>query len=410
MSSVTETQTIAHRFGDVAQSLGLVTAKQVEDALLKQRSLRATGAKSRLGEVLIMMNVLTVEQVRKVLSEQRKRRQADADKALPMEYFGEFKLLAKLGEGGMGAVYKAQETLANRVVALKVLRKNFAARHEFVERFTREARLAGALAHPNIVTCHNAGTSQGVQFLVMEFVDGETLKARLEREGGRLSEKDALHIVREVAQGLGYAHGKGVVHRDIKPDNVLLGNDGSVKISDFGTAKSFLNDESLTRTGVVIGTPYYISPEQVRADKDVDHRADLYALGGTLYHALTGKVPFDAPSALHIMRAHLQDELENPADINPQLSTGAVQIVTKLMAKEPDQRYQSAAELVEDIDRVLAGQMPAHAALEQHKSSIRPPRRPRPRKRAASAGCMSMLALALSLAGGVAVIAWAIAG
>ncbi|MCY3022327.1 MAG: serine/threonine-protein kinase, partial [Planctomycetota bacterium] len=215
MSSVTETQVVAHRFGNVAQSLNLVTAAQVEAALLKQRTLRATGGKSRLGEVLILMNVLTVEQVKKVLSEQRKRRQADADKALPMERFGDYKLLMKLGEGGMGAVYKAEDVLAGRLVALKVLRKDLAANSTFVERFSREAKLAGSLSHPNIVTCHNAGTSHGVQFLVMEFVEGETLKVRLQREG-KLPEKEALHIVRDVALGLAHAHSKGIIHRDIK--------------------------------------------------------------------------------------------------------------------------------------------------------------------------------------------------
>ncbi|HYG78031.1 MAG TPA: protein kinase [Planctomycetota bacterium] len=388
MAISSDTQVLSHRFGEIARELNLVTDDQIKAALEKQRSLKISGGKSRLGEVLIMMNVLNVEQVKKVLSEQRKRRTAEADKTLPMEYFGEYKLLEKLGEGGMGSVYKAQETLANRTVALKVLRKNLAGNQGFVERFTREAQLAGSLNHPNIVACHNAGTSRGVQFLVMEFVDGDTLKARLKREGGKIPEKESLRIIGDVAKGLAHAHSKGVVHRDIKPDNILLGKEGAVKISDFGTAKSFLDQESMTQTGVIIGTPHYISPEQVRADKDIDHRADLYALGGTLYQALTGRLPFDAPTALEIMRRHLQDELENPADLNPELSIGAVQIVTKLMAKAPNERYQSANELVEDIDRVLKGETPLHATLEQHKSSIRPPRK---KAKKGASGCLGMV-------------------
>jgi serine/threonine-protein kinase len=395
MASVTETQVLSHRFGEVAQAMGLVTAEQVKTALEKQKFFRATGGKSRLGEVFIAMDVLTVEQVRKVLSEQRKRRQADEAKKLPMDYFGEYKLTEKLGEGGMGTVFKAQETLAQRTVALKVLRANIASNRNFVERFDREARLAGSLSHGNIVTCHNAGTSQGVQFLAMEFVEGETLKKRLERDG-KLPEPAALRIVCEVAQGLAHAHKKGVVHRDIKPDNILLGNDGSVKISDFGTAKSFLDEESLTRTGVIIGTPFYISPEQVRADKNIDHRADLYALGSTLYHLLTGKVPFVAATPLLIMRAHLYEDLENPADLAPQLSPGACQIVTKLMAKDPADRYQSADDVAADIERVLAGKPPVQPELECEKSCIRPRRMVRRKKQAS--GCLGMVLLCVGVA------------
>ena len=397
------TQTLSHRFGEVAKSLGLVTDKQIEDALARQKSLRApagaSGYKLRVAEVFFVLNVVNVEKVKQVLSEQRKRRQGDASKALPMEHFGEFKLLQKLGEGGMGAVYKAQETLANRIVALKVLRQNLAGSSGFAERFDREARLAGSLNHPNIVACHSAGTTRGVQYLAMEFVDGDTLKARVKREGGKLPEAEALRIGREVANGLAHAHAKGLVHRDIKPDNILLGRDGAVKISDFGTAKSFMEEDSLSRTGTIVGTPYYISPEQVRADKNIDHRADLYALGGTLYHILTGKVPFDAPTSLDIMRRHLQDELENPADINPELSAGAVQIISKLMAKDPEERYQKASAVAEDIERVLSKKDPMHAALEENKSSIKP-RRARRRKASSSpAGCMGMLMLGAALCG-----------
>ena len=395
-----DTQVLTHRFGDVAQSLELVTDVQLENALEKQRSLRRSGGKLRIGEVLIMMSVLDNEQVKRALSEQRKRRQADSDKALPLEYFGEYKLLDKLGEGGMGSVYKAQETLANRVVALKVLRKNLAGNQGFVERFDREAKLAGSLNHPNIVACHNAGTIRGVQYMVMEFVDGETLNARIYRGPGKMPEKETLRIIRDIALGLSHAHQKGIIHRDIKPDNILLGSDGSVKLSDFGTAKSFLDQDNLSRTGVIIGTPHYISPEQVRADKEVDHRADLYALGATMYHALTGQVPFDAPSALDIMHSHLHDELENPRDLNPQLSFGAVQIVSKLMAKTPGERYQDAEDVAEDIDRILNGQDPLHSTLAQNKSSIRPPQKTN------KAGCMGILVLAL--VAGIGIVAmWA---
>jgi len=393
MPSVTEAQSIPFRFGELAVLMGLVTEKQLEEACRKQNSLRMTGSKSRLGEVLIQQNVLTVEQVKKVLSEQRKRRTAEADEALPMEYFGEYKLLAKLGEGGMGTVYKAKETLAERLVALKVLRKTLAGNQKFTQRFDREAKLAGSLNHANVVSCFSAGVHRGIQYISMEYIEGETLKQRMNRKGGKLPEEESLKYALQIAQGLSHAHSKGVVHRDIKPDNVLLGKNGAVKISDFGTAKSFLDEESMTNTGVIVGTPNYISPEQVRGEKNIDHRADLYALGATLYQMLTGRLPFSASSALQIMRAHLEDELENPADINPLISGEAVQIVTKLMAKTPDARYKSADDLAEDIQRVLEKKAPLHATLSQNESSIRAPQR-RPRARKRESGCMGILLLA----------------
>ena len=176
-----------HLFGDVATELGLVTAQHVEQALLTQKSMREKAAqvsKSRVGEVLILMGKLTVEQVKNVLSEQRKLRQLDEDRKLPVETFGDYKLISKLGEGGMGAVYKAEEPLAHRTVALKVLRPVLASNTAFIERFDRESKMAGSLSHPNIVACHSAGTIRGIQYLVMEFVDGETLNGRMKRSGG----------------------------------------------------------------------------------------------------------------------------------------------------------------------------------------------------------------------------------
>jgi eukaryotic-like serine/threonine-protein kinase len=386
-----------HLFGDLAIEMGLITPEQLQASLEKQYTLRTTGARSRLGETLIIMNVLSVEQVKKVLSEQRKRRQKESEKELPVEIFGEYRLLSKLGEGGMGAVYKAHDPLADRPIALKVLRKNFGGNREFLERFDREARLAGSLNHPNIVTCYTAGVKNGVQYMALEFIDGETLKARLEANHGKMPEKAALAFARDIAIGLSHAHSKGIVHRDIKPDNILIARDGTAKISDFGTAKSVIDNESLTQTGVIIGTPYYISPEQVRALKDVDHRADLYALGGTLYHMLTGHVPFYAPTVLEIMRAHLTAELENPADINPALSSESVQIVSKLMAKEPSERYQSADDLAEDLQRAIDGQAPLHATLAENRSSIKPAKMRR-KKSAESqeGGCMLSLLLVSS--------------
>lgn len=318
-----------------------------------------------------------------------------------MEIFGGYKLLSKLGEGGMGAVYKAEELLTHRTVALKVLRKDLAASTMAEARFKREAQLAGLLNHKNVAACHSAGTVNGVRYLAMEFVDGETLMDRCKRTGGKLSESDALRIIGEVAQGLAHAHSKGVVHRDIKPANILLGADGSVKISDFGTAKSFADDAALSVKGTIIGTPYYISPEQVRAEP-ADHRSDLYSLGGTFYFAVTGRTPFSGNTTTEIMRRHLEEELENPGDINPDLSPGTVSIIAKLMAKVPDERYQSAQDAADDILRVMHKEEPLCAEMgEESQSSVRPARRRSIRRRRvrvkSNPGCAGMLLLACAL-------------
>ena len=389
-----------HLFGGVAVELGLVSIEHVAHALVTQRSMRernAEVAKSRLGEVLILMKALTVEQVKRVLSEQRKLRQLDSDRKLHHQKFGEYTLLSKLGEGGMGAVYKAEEPLAHRIVALKVLRPVLASTAAFIERFDRETKLAGSLSHPNIVACHAAGTIQGIQYLVMEYVDGETLTGRLKRAGGKLPEQDALRIARDVARALAYAHAAGIIHRDIKPDNILIAKDGSVKLSDFGTAKSMLMEAGVTHTGQVIGTPNYISPEQVRADKTIDARADLYSLGATLYHVLTGQLPFQATSPMEIMRLHLTQQLDSPLDLNSELSDGAVEIVVKLMAKSRDKRYQNAADLIEDLDQVLAAASPKHSAIDVNESVIRPPRRPRKKRGKNEQGCLSVIVVVVGL-------------
>jgi serine/threonine-protein kinase len=384
----------AHLFGEVAISLGLITAEQRDEALRRQVDYRPGLSKSRLGEVLILMKVLSVEQVRKVLSEQRKRRQADADQKLPVERFAEYVLLERLGEGGMGVVFKARDVIQDRIVALKVLRKGLGVDKEYLQRFERELGVAARLEHPNLVATYACGVFRGIQYLAMEYIEGETLKARLDREF-RLPEADAIRVGLAVAQALGHAHEKGYVHRDVKPANILLARDGAVRLADLGLAKSVYGDSHLTRTGQVIGTPYYISPEQARGDKEPDPRSDLYALGATLYHALTGRVPFMAASAMDILLLHIQGTLTNPKDINPELSDGMVQVLVKLLAKHPEDRYAKAELLCGDLECLRQGKPPACAALDLGRSTILPPTR----KKAAKRGCLPLLLLGVGLVG-----------
>ena len=358
----------SHRFGDVALALALITPAQLEAGLRKQADLRTSGAKSRLGETFMLLKVLDLEQVKQVLSEQRKRRQAEADRKLPAERFGEYQLVERLGEGGMGAVYKSHDVLTGRVVALKVLRKGLGLDKQFVARFDREIKAAERLEHPHIVATLGCGILKGIQYLAMEFIDGENLYQRIQKVGA-LPETEVVRIALGIAKGLEHAHRQGLVHRDVKPENVLLGQDGSVKLADLGLAKSVYGDSHLTQTGEVVGTPYYLSPEQAMGIREIDGRADLYALGGTLYHALTGRVPFDAPKALDILMLQIKEQPVPLTVLNPALSPGLVRVVEKLMAKDREQRYPSAHVLVEDLEHLARGEGPVHAHLQPEFST-----------------------------------------
>jgi len=390
------------RFGELAIEMKLIQSSEVSEALKRQAVLQTQNKRKPIGEILVEMHVLDLRRVQKVLLEQQRRRKAKGgagrkDTMVTRKRFGDFELLDRIGEGGMGAVYKARD-MTGRTVALKVLNKDISGDIEFVKRFQREAKAGGALNHPNIAAAYAAGEQDGRPFLSMEFIDGESLRARLRRKG-RLQEKEALAVTRGVAAGLAHAHSHNFIHRDIKPDNVLMGNDGSVKLVDLGLAKSLEDDQRLTKTGIALGTPHYISPEQARGQKEVDHRCDIYSLGATLYLLLTGQVPFEGSTNAEIMLKHLKEELENPQDILPEISDGAVLVITRMMAKKPEERYADCLQLIEDLDQVLMGQMPKHAAKVMAQSSIRPPRRRRPRAaarpRAPKSGCLVVL-IALS--------------
>lgn len=384
--------TMAHLFGEIAVDLGLVKPDQLKTALDKQQSLGASHVKKRMGEVLMLMNVLDAEKVKDVLREQRRRREDDA-KNVTVKTIGRYRIVEKLGEGGLGSVYKGTDPLTGQTVALKVLLKQFSGNTTFGQRFSREASVAASLRHENIVSCLDFGAEKGMQYLVMEYVEGQTLRSKLD-ESGPFSEKDALAAIKAMAQALNVAHAKGIVHRDIRPENVIVSKAGVLKLADFGTAKSFLEDESLSRTGVVLGTPHFMSPEQVRSEKDIDPRADLYSLGVSLYLLLTGKVPFDAPRKLDIMQMHLQATPAPLAQSAPNVSAGTAAIVQKLLAKDRASRYPSAQSLIADIDRVLAGEsptLPSGALATDTKDE------PAPAKKSGCAAKVAIIAVAVAI-------------
>jgi serine/threonine-protein kinase len=277
----------------------------------------------------------------------------------PGTRFGDYEILAELGSGGMGRVYRAKDLTLERIVALKMLAPQFGADTGFVQRFLKEARAAARLNHPNIVQIYDFGQVDETYYLAMEYVDGHSLGAYLRR--GHFSERDAILVIRHACRALAVAHAEGLVHRDIKPDNLMLTSRGEVKLVDLGIAKRVDEDQSLTQTGQAVGTPHYISPEQIRGSRDVDARADIYSLGATLYHLVTGHTPFRGTSGALVMSMHLVQPLADPRTYVPGLSEGLCRVVRKMMAKSRDERYADVDTLDRDLYRLQIGGTPEGA-------------------------------------------------
>jgi len=351
-------------FGELAIEMGILQAVQVEECLGIQKAMAEMGVKQHLGEIMVSKGYLTRDGQRDLLREQTKR----TGRHILM---GHYEMIAKLGEGGMGAVYRAKDQQTGAVVAVKVLPKHLASDMDYVVRFRREAELASKLDHPNIVRAIEAGEASGYHYFAMEYVEGYNLATQL-GQAGRIREGEALHIVRDVAMALEHAHASGLVHRDIKPANVFLAKGGAVKLGDMGLAKETDAEVTqLTQSGMVMGTPHYISPEQAEGRRDIDIRSDIYSLGAMLYHMLTGEVPFDGATPLAILNKHLTEDLPWPADINDELTDEVCSLVQRMMAKDREDRYQDPLHVIQDIDRVIRGEAPDTAVLAVGRSSIR---------------------------------------
>jgi serine/threonine protein kinase/putative intracellular protease/amidase len=261
-----------------------------------------------------------------------------------------YRVLGVLGAGGMGVVYKAEHRLMHRPVALKVINRRYTLDTEAIDRFRREVRAAAQLSHPNIVTAHDAEQAGDLHFLVMEFVEGVDL-AKLVSRKGPMAVATACHLIRQAALGLQHAHEKGLVHRDIKPNNLVVTRKGQLKILDFGLARLTDPDgpahstAGLTAPSLVMGTPDFLSPEQARDARKADIRSDLYSLGCTLFYLLTGRVPFPAGSVIETMFRHCEDRPESVCALRPEVPQELSDIVARLMAKRPEDRYQTPAEL-----------------------------------------------------------------
>jgi len=258
-----------------------------------------------------------------------------------------------LGQGGMAQVYRGTDTVLGRTVAIKVLSPQYARDDAFVTRFRREAQAAAKLNHPGVVSVYDTGSDDSVHYIVMEYVAGRTLAEVLSSEG-RLSPERSAEVAAQVAGALSFAHAAGLVHRDIKPGNIMLTPSGEVKVMDFGIARA-LSSESLTQTATVLGTASYLSPEQAQGSP-VDARSDLYSLGVVLYEMLTGQPPFAGDSPVAVAYKHVREDPVLPTDLVPEVGEDLQAVVMKAMAKNPANRYSSAEEMKQDLERVLHGE------------------------------------------------------
>jgi len=291
-----------------------------------------------------------------------------------------YRIVEKLGRGSQGIVYKAVQKCLDRVVALKVVSLRGSTSGSLQMRLQREARAIARLNHPNIVAAYDFGESRGRMYLAMEFVEGISLEKELARRKGGLVKQRALGIVRSLALGLEYGAEAGVIHRDIKPANLLLparaaGDTGTlplpnVKLADLGLSRMGVSD--LTVEGTILGTPGYMAPEQARGER-VDHRADIYSLGATLYHMVTGTRPFAGAEAYTVLLRQASERIADPRDLNPELHAGVSYLIQGMMSRNPATRYRTYGELIEDVDRVSAGQKPLQPMPPLRDRSLRGP-------------------------------------
>ena len=282
---------------------------------------------------------------------------------------GRYEIVGRIGSGGMADVYKAMDRKLNRYVAVKVMKPEFQSDSTFISKFRREAQAAAGLANPNIVNVYDVGEDQGNYYIVMELVEGITLKEYIVKKG-KLSVREATSIAIQVGMGLAAAHDQGIVHRDVKPQNIIISTDGKVKVTDFGIARAA---SSNTISANAMGSVHYSSPEQVRGGYS-DARSDIYSLGITLYEMVTGKVPFDGETTVAIAIKHLQDEMEAPSRYTPDLPYSLEQIIYKCTQKSVERRYQTMNDVITDLKRSLMepdGRFVQLAPLSDHSQVLR---------------------------------------
>jgi eukaryotic-like serine/threonine-protein kinase len=313
---------------------------------------------------------------------------AVSDSLIDTLFDGRYRIQRKLGAGGMADVYLAEDQELGRRVAIKILNGRHANDAQFIERFRREAKNAAALNHPNIVSIYDRGNAEDTYYIAMEFLDGRTLKELIVSRGAAPINV-AVEYARQILSALRFAHRHGIVHRDIKPHNVLVDAEGRVKVTDFGIARA--GTSQMTETGSIVGTAQYLSPEQARGG-EVDQRSDLYSLGIVLYELLTGKTPFDGDTPVEIAMKHLSNAPKPPSKLRPDIPSELDMVVLRALAKNPDDRYQSADEMEADLERVARGARVSAATVDTATQVLRRPAAAAAATTAASATAATMIA------------------
>ena len=327
----------------------LATPDEVKDCLSARQTDAADGD---LGAIMVAQGVVTASQIERA----KQTIEASRNQQIPG-----YQIISKLGAGAMATVFKARQLSLDRVVAIKVLPKRLSENVEYVERFYKEGKAAAKLNHANIVQAIDVGEASGYHYFVMEFVEGDTLHEML-AERKVLTEADALGYIIQIARALEHAHHQGLIHRDVKLKNIMITPGGEAKLADMGLAREASDAAAAqAEAGRAYGTPYYISPEQIRGEVDIDFRANIYSLGATLYHLVTGRVPFDGETPAAVMNKHLKESLVPPDHINTSLSAGIGEVVEVMMAKDRRHRYASTTDLLVDLEAIAAGRPPLQA-------------------------------------------------
>ncbi|MCH7704316.1 MAG: serine/threonine protein kinase [Planctomycetes bacterium] len=344
------------QLGRLLSERKLCTANELDLVRNELRELADKGRNTNLVDLLVERGYVTRSQIARL------NMAMDEDSMYrPAQQIPGYQILGKVGQGAMAVVFKAKQLSLDRIVAIKVLPKRLSENQEFVDRFYREGRAAAKLNHANIVAAYDVGEAGGYHYFVMEFIDGQTVYDLLQK-GEPLEEALALDIVIQCARALGHAHDCGLIHRDVKPKNIMITKSGHVKLADMGLAREIDDYETAAaEAGRAYGTPYYISPEQIRGEIKIEAQADIYALGATFYHMVTCKVPFEGTSPTVVMHKHLKQALVPPDHLNHRLSSGHGEIIEVMMAKSADDRYANVEELISDLEAVGRGEPPLQA-------------------------------------------------
>jgi eukaryotic-like serine/threonine-protein kinase len=329
------------RLAQALISRGLVAPEEIECFSLSDDE---GGGPETILKLLVKSGALTPNQAR--------RAGLELSNLLNQQIPG-YQLLERLGKGSMGTVYKARQLSMNRLVALKILHSRYTSKTELLQRLTREAHLAAKLSHNNIVQAIDVGFTGTLHYFVMEYVEGTAIRQELEKRK-IYEELEALEVVVQIAQALQHAHRRGLIHRDVKPANIILTSDGVAKLADLGMACEASDDDAArAERGMTVGTPFYMAPEQINGGADVDGRADIYSLGATLYHMVTGQPPFPGKRIDEVLNAHLKQELVPPDHLNTSLSSGLGEVVEFMMTKQVERRYQTPEDLILDLECLL---------------------------------------------------------